>query len=80
MTELIVVDLHDTKCCKLVIQNLLCYTGKSSTDCYIRSFMYFSTALSFFIWSESSEKLHELHWSKVKWRAAQMLHNEMACC
>ena len=32
MKHFIVVDLHNTKYCKLVIQNLLCYTEKSPTD------------------------------------------------
>ena len=32
----IVVDLHNTKCCMRVIQNVLCYTEKSPTDtCYL---------------------------------------------
>ena len=31
MKHFIVVDLHNTKCCKHVIQNLLCYTEKSPT-------------------------------------------------
>ncbi len=31
MKHFIVVDLHNTKCCMHVIQNLLCYTEKSPT-------------------------------------------------